>query len=148
MPGPGCRPPPVPHYTGPLLLRESARALLAARESGHPEWTGSLDLGRSLDTAVDTYNKAVSSLETRVLVTARKLIELNVADGELAAPLQVERSPRVVSAPELVASADESLVALHAGHPGRPFDAAERTLLHPEDRDGEPHHVARATVAR
>jgi DNA recombination protein RmuC len=105
-------------------------------------------LGRSLDTAVDTYNKAVSSLETRVLVTARKLTELNVADGELAAPLQVERSPRVVSAPELVASADESLVALHAGHPGRPFDAAERTLLHPEDRDGEPHHVARATVAR
>ena len=50
MPGPGCRSPPVPHYTGPLLLRESARALLAARESGHPEWTGPLDLGRSLDT--------------------------------------------------------------------------------------------------
>ena len=51
MPGPGCRSPPVPHYTGPLLLRESARALLAARESGHPEWTGPLDLGRSVDTA-------------------------------------------------------------------------------------------------
>ncbi|MGE3288025.1 MAG: DNA recombination protein RmuC [Pseudonocardia sp.] len=102
-------------------------------------------LGRSLDTAVDTYNKAVSSLETRVLVTARKLTELNVADGELAAPQQVERSPRVVSAPEFVASAEESLVALHGG---RPFDAAERTLLHPEDRDGGPHHVGRATVAR
>lgn len=41
----------MPHYTGPLLLRESAHALLAARESGHPEWTGSLDLGRSVDTA-------------------------------------------------------------------------------------------------
>jgi len=70
-------------------------------------------LGRSLDTAVDSYNRTVSSLESRVLVTARKLTELRVADEELVAPAQVERAPRTISAPELVASAADSLVALH-----------------------------------
>jgi DNA recombination protein RmuC len=69
-------------------------------------------LGRSLDSAVDSYNRTVSSLEARVLVTARKLTELQVADGELPEPGQVERAPRTVSAPELVASADEYLIAL------------------------------------
>jgi DNA recombination protein RmuC len=69
-------------------------------------------LGRSLDGAVDSYNKTVSSLEARVLVTARRLTELKVADDELVPPAQVERSPRRVSAPELVASAEDALVAL------------------------------------
>ena len=69
-------------------------------------------LGRSLDGAVDSYNKTVSSLEARVLVTARRLTELKVADDELTAPAPVDRSPRRVSAPELVASADDALVAL------------------------------------
>ena len=69
-------------------------------------------LGRSLDGAVDSYNKTVSSLEARVLVTARRLTELKVSDDELAAPAPVDRSPRRVSAPELVASADDALVAL------------------------------------
>ena len=69
-------------------------------------------LGRSLDGAVDSYNKTVSSLEARVLVTARRLTELKVADDELDAPAQVDRSPRRISAPELVASADDALVAL------------------------------------
>jgi DNA recombination protein RmuC len=70
-------------------------------------------LGRSLDTAVASYNQTVSSLEARVLVTARKLTDLEVSDDELVAPAQVERSPRVIAAPELVASAADSLVALH-----------------------------------
>ncbi|MFC5993916.1 DNA recombination protein RmuC [Pseudonocardia hispaniensis] len=69
-------------------------------------------LGRSLDTAVASYNQTVASLESRVLVTARKLTELKVADDELVTPGQVERAPRTVAAPELVASAADSLVAL------------------------------------
>jgi DNA recombination protein RmuC len=88
-------------------------------------------LGRSLDTAVASYNQTVSSLEARVLVTARKLTDLEVSDDELVAPAQVERSPRVIAAPELVASAADSLVALHElGRPtgeGRPEQRATVT---------------------
>lgn len=35
------------HYFGPLLTRPIAEALLAARDAGAGEWTGSLDLGLS-----------------------------------------------------------------------------------------------------
>jgi hypothetical protein len=38
---------PVSHYSGPLLTRPVAEALLAARDAGAEEWMGSLDLGRS-----------------------------------------------------------------------------------------------------
>ncbi|MBB5014313.1 SAM-dependent methyltransferase [Rehaibacterium terrae] len=37
----------MPHYSGPLLTRALAQALLAARDAGAAIWTGSLDLGRS-----------------------------------------------------------------------------------------------------
>ena len=40
------------HYTGPLLTRPLAQALLAARDAGANTWTGSLDLGRSDGAAV------------------------------------------------------------------------------------------------
>jgi predicted methyltransferase len=39
--------PVVSHYSGPLLTRPLAETLLAARDAGAGEWTGSLDLGRS-----------------------------------------------------------------------------------------------------
>ncbi|MEJ2788265.1 MULTISPECIES: MnmC family methyltransferase [unclassified Pseudoxanthomonas] len=38
----------MPHYTGPLLTRDTAAALLAARDRGDTVWHGSLDLGRTL----------------------------------------------------------------------------------------------------
>jgi predicted methyltransferase len=41
----------VPHYSGPLLTRSVAAALLTARATGASEWSGSLDLGRSTATA-------------------------------------------------------------------------------------------------
>jgi predicted methyltransferase len=37
----------MPHYTGPLLTRDVAVALLAARDRGASTWSGSFDLGRS-----------------------------------------------------------------------------------------------------
>ncbi|MFC3651413.1 class I SAM-dependent methyltransferase [Dyella humi] len=37
----------MPHYSGPLLTRPTAEAMLAARDAGTREWAGSLDLGRS-----------------------------------------------------------------------------------------------------
>ncbi|WP_214111157.1 DNA recombination protein RmuC [Acrocarpospora catenulata] len=59
-------------------------------------------LGRSLAKAVAAYNRTVGSLENRVLVSARKMTELGLADGSLTAPLPVEELPRPLSVPELV----------------------------------------------
>jgi DNA recombination protein RmuC len=61
-------------------------------------------LGRALTTAVTTYNQAVGSLESRVLVTARRLNELGVVDAQLAMPAAVEETTRALSAPEFVAA--------------------------------------------
>jgi DNA recombination protein RmuC len=59
-------------------------------------------LGRSLDAAVDSYNKAAGSLETRVLVTARRFKDLQAAPDKELKPLeQVEHVTRSLQAPEL-----------------------------------------------
>jgi len=42
----------VSHYSGPLLTRTLAEALLAARDVGATTWSGSLDLGRTNDEAL------------------------------------------------------------------------------------------------
>jgi DNA recombination protein RmuC len=59
-------------------------------------------LGRSLTSAVGAYNEAVGSLETRVLVSARRLHDLRLTDEELPGPAPVDQSARPLSAPELV----------------------------------------------
>ncbi|MGH3915194.1 MAG: DNA recombination protein RmuC [Pseudonocardiaceae bacterium] len=69
-------------------------------------------LGRQLGGAVEAYNSTVRSLESRVLVTARRFTELEVVSDELSEPEQVESSPRIVQAIELVTSAEHSLIAL------------------------------------
>lgn len=69
-------------------------------------------LGKRLDGAVDAYNKSISSIESRVLVSARKLATLEVLPDDLSAGEQIERQTRLVQAPELVASVTESIVHL------------------------------------
>jgi DNA anti-recombination protein RmuC len=59
------------------------------------------ELGRSLTNAIKAYNRTVGSLETRVLVSARRLNDLGVVDAPLESPGRVEEGPRAVSAPEL-----------------------------------------------
>ena len=67
-------------------------------------------LGRSLNGTVTAYNEAVGSLETRVLVTARKLEEHGIG-GELEMPAPVDRTARPLTAPELVERAPLAILA-------------------------------------
>jgi DNA recombination protein RmuC len=82
-------------------------------------------LGKALTNAVCTYNKAIGSLEGRVLVSARKLNQLGVVDAELPAPTPVEETIRALSAPELVAESGPALVA------GPDAERADRTARVP-----------------
>jgi DNA recombination protein RmuC len=59
-------------------------------------------LGRTLSSAVDSYNSAVASLESRVLVSARKMRDLDVTDKPLSTPQSIEASVRPLAAPELL----------------------------------------------
>ncbi|WP_448631487.1 DNA recombination protein RmuC [Cellulomonas soli] len=74
-------------------LAENAQAVLTLGKELHGRLAtmGShlARLGRSLDAAAGAYNQTVSSLETRVLVSARRFAALDVVDGELPTPAPV-----------------------------------------------------------
>ncbi|GAA4922817.1 DNA recombination protein RmuC [Stackebrandtia albiflava] len=76
-------------------------------------------LGTSLSGAVTAYNSTIGSLESRVMVTARKFAELGVSDAGLPEPEQVETTARQLQHEALRAAADDSLISLEQRRSGR-----------------------------
>jgi DNA recombination protein RmuC len=76
------------------------------------DWSDHMQrLGKGLGTAINAYNSAVGSLESRVLVTARRLKELGVAatGSEIEELPQIETSARLLQAPELLGPNDATV---------------------------------------
>jgi len=64
-------------------------------------------LGKNLNQAVTSFNKAVASVETRVLTTARKFKDLHAGgDADIAPLVQIEQATRQPQSPELIVPED------------------------------------------
>jgi DNA recombination protein RmuC len=87
-------------------LTEHARELLELGRELHARLStlgGHVSrLGGSLQRSIESYNSLVGALESRVLVTARRMEELDLVEGDLTAPAVVEMTPRVLTAMELI----------------------------------------------
>jgi DNA recombination protein RmuC len=71
------------------------------------------NVGKSLAKAVAAYNGAVGTLETRVLVTARRLKDKGVSAGEEIPDLEtIDHTPRPLGAPQLTGLFDDAEAAL------------------------------------
>jgi DNA recombination protein RmuC len=78
-------------------------------------------LGRSLTGAVTAYNRAIGSLENRVLVSARRFEELGIGAHELRSPPPLVDAIRTLSAGELLEEVAEQRPELPeaSDRPGR-----------------------------
>ncbi|MGH3189924.1 MAG: DNA recombination protein RmuC [Streptosporangiaceae bacterium] len=105
-------------------------------------------LGRSLTASVTAYNQAVGSLESRVLVSARKLNEFGVVGTELPAPGSVSETTRGLAAPELVEEIGEPAEARPAGL--RPGGLGASVEMEPADAEAAQidHRVGLVRAAR
>ncbi|HZY00943.1 MAG TPA: DNA recombination protein RmuC [Dermatophilaceae bacterium] len=63
-------------------------------------------MGSSLQKSVESYNALVGALESRVMVTARKMHELGLAQTSLPEAGPVEAAPRPLTATELISALD------------------------------------------
>jgi DNA recombination protein RmuC len=66
-------------------------------------------MGASLQKSVESYNALVGALESRVMVTARKMHELGLAQAELPENGPIENAPRPLTATELIAALDSEV---------------------------------------
>ena len=62
-------------------------------------------MGTALQRSVEAYNQMVGALEARVLVSARRMRDLDIVEAELPQPAPIETGPRVLTAVELLEQA-------------------------------------------
>ncbi len=86
-------------------------------------------MGRSLQRSVEDYNRLVGSLESRVLVSARRMSEIGLSHDEIAEVPSVTMTPRPLTAPEL-------LDAVTAEDARPELDLEELSETHREHEDG------------
>jgi hypothetical protein len=103
-------------------------------------------VGKGLNSAVTAYNRAVGSLESRVLVTARRFVDMGVVgagEKELAHPATVDATSRALQASELTPLAPGLSLLPGSGESGETVDTV--SAPHPVlgDEEGPPDDIAR-----
>lgn len=97
-------------------------------------------LGRSLQTSVKAYNEAVGSMESRVLVSARRFRDLKVTTAELEVTTGLSDAVRPIAATELVADATEVEVLIgREPAPDRQADSRDAGTREQSQRDAGGH---------
>jgi len=94
-------------------------------------------MGASLQRSVESYNALVGALESRVMVTARKMHELGLADSPLTEAQPVETALRPLTATELIVALDSKVLDADVTRPE--LDLSQLPELGSE-RDGGAHH--------
>ena len=67
--------------------------------------THTMRMGTALQRSVEAYNQMVGALESRVLVSARRMHEAGIVEQPLPTPMPLEAGPRVLTAMELIEAA-------------------------------------------
>ena len=97
-------------------LTENARAVFEAGKELHGRLAtlgGHVDkLGRTLNTAVGDYNRAVGSLERSVLPASRRMADLGVVHDAVPPPREVDAVAKPVTAPHLVGADPDAVEPL------------------------------------
>jgi DNA recombination protein RmuC len=78
-------------------------------------------MGSSLQKSVEAYNALVGALESRVMVTARKMHEIGLAETPLAETHTVETPCRPLTATELIAPVDTAILDTDVARPELDF---------------------------